>query len=245
MPDYSTPAIRVYNILEKFESARVDKAKLAWQKAFGLGGEFTLAQMCLQVNLLLNQLDETRRVVHSLPKFDHQLYDEDLDSLRTFLVMHAFAEPAERKTEFPLGPWRSLRYMHEAISGEFPENPIDSETILELLGEAKALYESVSESDMPRELKITLHSSLHGIISSLETYAISGNEAINTALNETLGKIMRTPRTEAEPQPDSDGSDLKTKFAIFLHKVNNTVTTAASWLKLTEEAQNILEKLDF
>lgn len=245
MPDYSTPAIRVYNILEKYRSEEGESAQVAWKRAFDLDANVTSEQMSLQVNLLLNQLDETRRIIHSLSELEHEVYDEDLDSLGTFLVVFAFGELAQRKPHFPLGPWRSLRYMHATIAREFPQNPIDGETILGLLGEANALYESVSESTMPRELKITLHSSLHVIISSLETYAITGNEAINTALNETLGKILRTPRTEADPLPDSDGSDLKTEFRKFLQRVNHTVTTAAAWLKLTEDAPKILEKLGF
>ena len=120
----------------------------------------------------------------------------------------------------------ALSYLSDSIAFvyEINGNNINNEEINSLVEEVDNLINSITESNLPEDVKTLLFKNLTKIRNSLFYYKISGIEGVRTSLEQTIGSLLIENQTIS---PVVENENVKGLFS-FIDKLNNLFSTLNS-----------------
>jgi hypothetical protein len=86
-------------------------------------------------------------------------------------------------------------------SSEHPSMSLKEDFLKSLLDELNIILQEATDSDLPRELKRVISSSLNGIIQSIHKYNIDGTDGIRRAVQALIAELLIFESTSIESKP--------------------------------------------
>ncbi|MCY8385750.1 hypothetical protein MOC94_21630 [Bacillus haynesii] len=189
--------LRVHRLIEsaynKGEGSYSASYTRTWEKVFDIDEDDT-SSLLNSLSLLFESVRTCRSIIESHPRLNTEknigflnkieiaVYDINLKNGK----MDHFYRNIDKETITAFG------YIGEALSllNEFSTTELDSEQINSLISEIEELTHNFSISTLPEKLKLIATNKLNLIREVLTRYAITGSDAIEEVLEQTIGSIF-------------------------------------------------------
>ncbi len=188
--------------------------------------------------------EQTTKAVESIVNINHELYLRPLAKLKFFKSQFNL----DRTTNDIFHPiddnvMMSLEMMVDVVNSNLPSEMLELEQAKALKVDTELLIKEVEEAEINLKLKKRLLDSLLDILGSLNSYALNGAEALDSALERSIGTIVLSSMpTQREIVSDSEKAIAQKVFAHIV-KYGALASVANSLVQLAEKAATLIENL--
>lgn len=227
----NNPAGRLYDILELARRQNPKQpARKAWAVVFEVEPNDTgsLLQMLAD---LLKLVHETKTAIQRLDDVDQELHLRPFRTIEGLLSnINLEASWEHWQSRIDANTLYGLQFSADKLSRVSGFTQVDSDELVELRATVDALFNSVTDSQLPDELKALLLRNLESIRLSLVAYRVRGIEGIREEIERALGSVL-LHKDEIQKSSARDRS-LWESFFNLVTRLNEVVSLARTGQEL-------------
>lgn len=197
-----------------------------------------VSRCAISVQRLFNQ---TVTAVQNIDNINKELYLKPLSKLDRLGTTYNFDQLTnDMFKSLDDNVMNSLEMMVDVVNSNISTETIETEQATELKADTTALIKEVQESDINAKLKVRLLASLHEILFALDIYAINGAEALDEALERSIGVIVLSSSVSQQQQMTEIEKSTSKKVFGHIIKYSTLVGAANALTQIAEKAYNLL-----
>lgn len=237
------PASRLHELLNiARQQAGTESTRKAWCVVFDIDNpnhEQSLFRVLEYLVALRKLFREVENLLRQIPTVNESLFIEPIVRMSKVVNLNGLHLHWSNYLQLiSTEDMHSLIYCEDLLSRhpELEENEIPPNDIQEILNELNSLYESITASALPENLKTVLLNLIRDMWNSIHEYRVRGASALHDALEKSVG-VLAINREIVEENSTSEEVQTLGRMLI---KIDKLYTFAKKAKPLLEAAGNIL-----
>lgn len=217
----NNPAARLHSILAKCRSSPQDlrhKPMIqGWKHVFDLTDKTEDVLVMSRVGRVYVLPSQIAAEITRFADLDARLYlgwqGDMAAAFKTIGFNNAFQEFVGKLSDSLM---LAIEFCAHELGKRCPEKILDDTAINELKAEVFTLYQEFLQADLPPDLSRYILDKLYQIYDALDTFPITGSQALETAVNAAMGSILTNNKMAEESAKNPGGQ----KFWKTVHKAS-------------------------